>query len=256
MTYAFADVRPETGEVILSNVQIDALKKLFVHKKTNRNLKVLLSIGGYTYGANITRPASTLQGRQKFAQSAVSLLKDLGLDGIDVDWEYPSSPKEGEDLVALLAACRQKLDQYASSLPQVPHFLLTIASPAGPSSFPNYPFEKIDPYLDFWNLMGYDFAGAWDQLSGHQANIYPSPKSSHANQFSVDSAVRYYLSRGVLPGKIVLGMPLYGRAFLDTDGPGSAYHGVGDGSWENGVWDVKVSIATIVRRLLLAVRSS
>jgi chitinase len=263
--YAFADVRPETGEVYLNDTRAysqaqypsgsrseagenldGSLKQLYTLKKANRNLKVLLSIGGWTYSANITKPASTPQGRQEFAKSAVTLLKDLGFDGIDIDWEYPSSPREGEDLVALLAACREELDLYASSLPETPHFTLTIASPAGPSNFPNLPFEKIDPFLDFWNLMSYDFAGSWDQVSGHQANLYPSTASSQANQLSVDGAVQHYMSKGVPPAKIVIGMPLYGRAFLDTDGPGSPYHGVGRGSWEDGVWDSKVSISTPV----------
>lgn len=75
-------------------------------------------------------------------------------------------------------------------------------------------------------------AGSWDTIANHQANLYNGP-------ISASTAINWYISQGLPRHKIVVGVPLYGRSFMNTQGPGTPFSGIGPGSWEAGVYDYR-----------------
>ena len=105
--------------------------------------------------------------------------------------------------------------------PDAPHYLLTVAAPCSPQQYELLDLAGMDRFLDFWNLMAYDFSGSWDQVANHQANLY-------GGAISVSKAVDDYQRAGVPSNKLVLGIPLYGRGFDGTKGPGQPYQKVSD----------------------------
>jgi len=249
--YAFANINPDSGEVFLSDLWADQdihypgdswndsgnnlygnFKAIYNLKKQNRHLKVLLSIGGWTYSSSFHPVVVTHARRARFVESSVKLLEDYGLDGLDIDYEYPQNDEQASGYVQLLRLLRQGLDEHQRRKGIDYRFLLTIAAPCGPDNYNRLRVAEMDRYLDFWNMMSYDFAGSWDSVSNHQANVFGGP-------ISASQAIGFYLSKGVARNKVVVGIPLYGRSFLNTEGPGTPFSGIGQGSWESGVYDYR-----------------
>lgn len=209
------------------------LGELFRLKQQYRHLKVLLSVGGWDFSPNLAASIATPENRKNFALSAVQIIKDYGFDGIDVDWEYADTNDRSFQLVELLKVLRQELDNYARTIKLDPKFLeISVAGPAGPYQYQFLQFALMDPYITFWNLMGYDYSGPWSSSSEYHSNLYQG-------KLSTSEAVKYYLAHGVTARKLVLGMPLYGRAFDNTDGVGTPYQGNGVGTWDGFTYDYK-----------------
>ena len=144
--YAFANLRPDTGEVYLSDVWADKdihypgdswndsgnnlygnFKAIYLLKRKHRHLKVLLSIGGWTYSPSFHPIVVSPQHRAKFVESSIKLLEDYGLDGLDIDYEYPGNDEQARGYVELLRELRAGLDQHAHKKQANYRFLLTVS---------------------------------------------------------------------------------------------------------------------------------
>ena len=129
---------------------------------------------------------------------------------------------------------RIALDMYQQSIGQTnePRLLLTLAVACGPSNYRLLRLREMEPYVDLFYLMAYDFAGSWDSTAGHQSAMYGGALNGH-------QAVSDYMQAGIPPHKLVLGLPVYGRGFSNTHGPGHSFNDIPEGSWEKGMFDYK-----------------
>ena len=220
VNFAFAHIGSD-GRVALDQAGATAaLQRLHALRMRNPRLKILVSIGGW--GADgFSDAASTDASRAAFAQSVDELVVGRGLDGIDLDWEYPGLPGPGirhrdedkRNFTLLLQTLRQHLDALGAKHARKAddHYLLTAALADG--EFTKFiELDRIHPYLDWIDLMTYDFHNSLTPTTGHHAGLRKS-KTSVAGERSVERAVKEYLGAGVPARKLVVGVPFYGRAF-------------------------------------------
>lgn len=182
-------------------------------KSRNQELKILVSIGGWTHSKGFSDAVLTEEGRKKLTQSGVDYLIKHKLDGLDFDWEYPAlqgdnnpvRPEDRENFVLMLKSFREALDSLGAV--NQTHYLSTIASGGFRRYLEVNNLAEAQKYLDFINIMAYDFYTAGDQTTGHHANLFPNGAKGR----SASTAVEEHIEFGVPAEKLVLGVPFYGR---------------------------------------------
>ena len=183
-------------------------------KNKNPSLKVLLAIGGWSFGtAKFKEVAKSRFSRQVFVFSAVQFLREHNFDGLDMDWEYPKS-SDKSNFASLLTELSEAFTYEAEESGE-PRLLLSAAVPVGPDNVRGgYDVPAVAKALDFVNLMAYDFHGKWESQAGHNAPLYaPSSDSEWRKQLSVEFAAKMWTRLGTPKEKLVIGMPTYGRSF-------------------------------------------
>ncbi|EIO3907748.1 chitinase C-terminal domain-containing protein [Vibrio vulnificus] len=233
--------------------------------KEKYGVKTLISIGGWAetgghFGTDGKRVADggfytmttnadgsiNHAGIEKFATSAVEMIRKYKFDGVDIDYEYPTSmagagnpddksfmePRRAylwASYQELMRVLRQKLDQ-ASAQDGV-HYMLTIAAPSSGYLLRGMETFDVTKYLDYVNIMSYDLHGAWNDHVGHNAALYDTGEDSELAQWNVYGTAQYggigYLNtdwayhyfRGSMPaGRINIGVPYYTRGWQGVTG--------------------------------------
>lgn len=197
INYAFGHVTESFDGVGIANPE--RLSQIVSLKEKAPGLNVLLSIGGWGSGRFSEMAADSLK-RLSFAADCRRVVDEYGLDGIDIDWEYPtsdaagisSSPDDTANFTKLMRDIRGAIG---------PDKQLTLAT-VDNANFID--FHSILPYITFVNTMSYDMGNPPYLHSG----LYDS---KNTNGHTTDASVRAHLAAGVPPSMLVVGMPFYGR---------------------------------------------
>ncbi len=213
---------------------IPAIKEL---KSENPNLKVGISLGGWSKSGDFSTVAADPIKRANLIDQTIQFIDYVGFDFVDIDWEYPNSvrqpdlidnkrdegtpaanPSDIENFTILLEEFRVALDELGETNDK--YYELSVAVPASVTALENnYQIEQVFEICDFVNLMTYDLNGAWSPTTGHQTNLYSSSQDPMGDEgYSIDKVVQYLINdKGVDSSKIVIGSAFYTRGWQGVE---------------------------------------
>jgi chitinase len=230
-------------------------------KVQNPNLKLLISVGGWSFSDKFSDAALTPASRQAFVASCVDMYvagnfgSEIGpvpglFDGIDIDWEFPGAPgatnnfrpEDTKNFTALMAEFRKQLDVYGAGTGK--HYELSAATSPIETVASKIELAAVSKSVDFFNVMTYDFHGGWETQTNFLAPLLASPRDPAGPKLNVNYAVNYYLRHGVPAAKIDVGVPFYGHGWAGVPPAKAGLYqtstGAPAGVWEAGVNDYKV----------------
>jgi chitinase len=250
------------------------LKKLKAHYP---NVKVIISLGGWTWSKNFSAAAATDAGRKQLVSSCVGqfIRGDLPVvdgrggvgaakgifDGIDIDWEFPggggqpynsASPNDKHNFTLLMAEFRAQLDAQGAA-DGGKHYLLIAAMSPGKDKIDMTEPAQYSQYLDWIDLMTYDFHGGWAATGPTNFNAHlfadpADPSTAVEKTYNTNAAMTYMASLGVAKTKLLMGIPFYGRGWTgvapgpNNDGLYQTATGPAPGAVEAGINDYKVLV--------------
>ncbi|KRT79591.1 glycoside hydrolase [Oryctes borbonicus] len=205
----------QNNTIYLSDYNRNVTRNVSALKAKNKNLKVLLSISGFA-DSGFAEMVQNHANRKMFIKSMLSYVKEFKLDGIDLDWEFPNADvynsKERMHFTQLLYEIREEINR------QKKHkFLLTVAV-ASPYfiAMNSYDISYMNDYVDFINLMTYDFHfyTKWTPFTGINSPLYSLPHDIGIfGTLNINYSAHFWMSQGMEKNKINIGLPTYGHTY-------------------------------------------
>jgi chitinase len=232
------------------NGNFNQLRKL---KAKYPKLKVLISLGGWSWSKYFSDAVLTDASRKAFVSSCIDTFLSTGaFDGIDLDWEWPGSegnagniirPEDKQNFTLALKEFRTQLDQLGRKSRK--HYELTAFLPAAPAKIDaGFEVKKVFRYLDFATVQGYDMHGTWETLTNHQSALFEPAGQPVQPDFTVAGALNAWADRGAPKRKLVMGVPYYSQGwtgvtnannglFQSSTGPAPGVFGPGNEDYKN-----------------------
>jgi chitinase len=223
-----------------------------VNEYYNKDIVIMVSVGGWNSSWDFPNVVATYESRQKFINELVRLIEKYKFEGVCYDWEFPvigaqfsyDEPKleESAQFISLVKETRTAFNDLAVKTGI--DYEITVSFNLAEKNIKDVDIKSISDYADNLDIMTYDISAvAWGNAAGHQSPIYHNPANPDSfndptfKQGTVNASVQYLISQGVPREKIMIGSPLYGRT-----GSGIQYlfqqgGTIGGGTWENGAYD-------------------
>ncbi|MDA3730137.1 DUF5011 domain-containing protein [Niameybacter massiliensis] len=223
--------------VTWGDISAGILPALVELRAQNPNLKIGVSIGGWSKSGDFSEVAANPAKRAKFVENIVKFVEYTNMDFVDIDWEYPAfvreadtvdnkndegtpnaRPDDRENYILLLEDIREALNIKEVELGK--EYELSVALPASQDKLATgVDVQRMFEIIDFGNLMTYDMRGAFDEISGHQAGLYPNSNDPYKDRkYTIDEAVQYMIGEGAPAEKLVVGAAYYTRGWEKVSG--------------------------------------
>lgn len=217
INYAFAFLNDDYSIKLTDDEDLKHLAALAKLRSRNPTIKIVLSIGGSSMNAPdssykhiLSSMVKTRHNRAAFIIHALSFLQAHRLDGIEIDWEYPGDRELGvnswdlEGLIALASEFRAAVTATRRSV------LFTVAIPASSRKWDSINVTAMAPYVDYFNVMSYDFLGSWSNHTGYHS---PWDDPTFGAPDALTALQHYITERHIPPSQLNLGLAAYGRSW-------------------------------------------